>query len=69
MKNFKNKIKIRSKVKLNFIMYMIEVKRLIANSTVGDTSKYTTLFVVLLREIFPESAAYLLHFIRKNAFT
>jgi hypothetical protein len=41
-------MKIRSKVKLNFVMYMIGVKRLIANSAVGDTPKSTTLFVVLL---------------------
>jgi len=48
-------MKIRSKVKLNFIMYMIGVKRLIANSTVGDTPKSSTLFVVLLEKYFQQA--------------
>jgi len=48
-------MKIRSKVKLSFIMYMIGVKRLIANSTVGDTPKSTTVFVVLLEKCFQQA--------------
>ena len=39
---------IRSKVKLYFITYMVEVKRLIANNMVGDTPTGTTRSVVLL---------------------
>ena len=48
-------MKIRSEVKLNFIMYMIGVKRLIASSTVGDTTKSSTLFVVLLEKYFQKA--------------
>ena len=36
-------------------MYVIGVKRLIANSMVGDTPKRTTLFFVLLEKYFQQA--------------